>query len=52
MHEEKYHIKYLFIKLAIFVALAICVFIFREQLVEHLKYFIGGLMLLYGVEEV
>ena len=52
MHEEKSHIKYLFVKLAIFVALAICVFIFREQLVEHLKYFIGGLMLLYGVEEI
>ena len=52
MHEEKSHIKYLFVKLAIFVVLAICVFIFREQLIEHLKYFIGGLMLLYGVEEV
>lgn len=52
MHEEKSHIKYLFVKLAIFVALAICVFIFREQLVEHLKYFIGGLMLLYGIEEI
>ena len=52
MHEEKSHIKYLFVKLVIFVALAICVFIFREQLVEHLKYFIGGLMLLYGVEEI
>ena len=52
MHEKKSHIKYLFVKLAIFVALAICVFIFRETLVEHLKYFIGGLMLLYGVEEI
>lgn len=52
MHEEKSHIKYLFVKLAIFVGLAICVFIFREQLVEHLKYFIGGLILLYGVEEI
>ena len=52
MHEEKSHIKYLFIKLAIFVVLAICVFIFRETLIEHLKYFIGGLMILYGLEEV
>ena len=52
MHEEKSHIKYLIVKLAIFVVLAVLVFIFREQLVEHLKYFIGGLMLLYGVEEV
>ena len=52
MHEEKSHIKYLIVKLAIFVVLAVLVFVFREQLVEHLKYFIGGLMLLYGVEEV
>lgn len=52
MHEEKSHIKYLIVKLAIFVVLAVLVFIFRVQLVEHLKYFIGGLMLLYGVEEV
>lgn len=52
MHEEKSHIKYLIVKLAIFVVLAVLVFIFREQLVEHLKYFIGGLILLYGVEEI
>ena len=52
MHEEKSHIKYLFIKLAVFIVLAVCVFIFREQLIEHLKYFIGGLMLPYGVEEI
>ena len=52
MHEEKSHVKYLFIKLAVFMALAICVFVFREQLIEHLKYFIGGLMLLYGIEEI
>lgn len=52
MHEEKSHIKYLIGKLAIFVVLAVLVFIFREQLVEHLKYFIGGLILLYGVEEI
>lgn len=52
MHEEKSHIKYLFVKLAIFVVLAVLVFIFREQLIKNIKYFIGGLMLLYGVEEV
>lgn len=52
MHEEKSHIKYLIVKLAIFVVLAVLVFVFREQLVEHLKYFIGGLILLYGVEEI
>ena len=52
MHEEKSHIKYLFVKLGVFVALAICVFIFRETLIEHIKFFIGGLMLLYGIEEI
>ena len=50
-HEQS-HIKYYFIKLIIYVALAVSVFIFRETLVEHLKYFIGGLMLLYGLEEI
>ena len=50
--KEQSHIKYYFIKLIVYVALAICVFIFRETLVEHLKYFIGGLMLLYGLEEI
>ena len=49
---EQSHVKYYFIKLIIYVALAVCVFIFREYLVEHLKYFIGGLMTLYGVEEI
>ena len=52
MHEEKSHIKYLFVKLGVFVALAICVFIFRETLIEHIKFFIGGLMLIYGIEEI
>ena len=52
MHEEKSHIKYYSIKLGVFAILAILVFIFREQLVENLKYFIGGLMVLYGLEEI
>ena len=43
---------YYSIKLGIFAVLAILVFIFRETLIENLKYFIGGLMLLYGVEEI
>lgn len=50
--EEKPHFKYYIVKLAILTVLAVMVFIFREPLVEHLKYFIGGLMLLYGVEEI
>ena len=52
MEKEQSHIKYYLVKLIIYVALAVCVFIFREKLVEHLKYFIGGLMTLYGVEEI
>ena len=50
--EERPHIKYHAIKLGLFVILAILVFIFRVELVENLKYFIGGLMLLYGLEEI
>ena len=52
MNEEKNHIKYFSIKLGVFAILAILVFVFREPLVGNLKYFIGGLMLLYGLEEI
>jgi uncharacterized membrane protein HdeD (DUF308 family) len=52
MENEQSHVKYYLVKLIIYVALAVSVFIFREHLVEHLKYFIGGLMLLYGLEEI
>ena len=52
MEKEQSHIKYYSVKLIIYVALAVCVFIFRELLVQNLKYFIGGLMTLYGVEEI
>ena len=52
MNEEKSHIKYYSIKLGVYTVLAVLVFIFREPLVENLKYFIGGLMLLYGLEEI
>ena len=52
--EERSHVKYYAIKLAVYVAIAISIFIFREKLVADavLKYFIGGLMTLYGVEEI
>ena len=50
--QEKSHVKYYFVKLIVYVSIAVCVFIFRELLVENLKYFIGGLMTLYGVEEI
>ena len=50
--DEKSCIKYNLIKLGVYIVLAVLVFIFRETLVENLKYFIGGLMILYAVEEV
>lgn len=49
---EKPHIRYHFVKLIVSTILATLVFIFREPLVENLKYFIGSLMLVYGVEEI
>ena len=50
--EEKNCIKYNLIKLGVYIVLGILVFIFRETLVHNLKYFIGGLMLLYALEEI
>ena len=52
MNEEKSRIKYYSIKLGVFAILAILVFVFRKPLVENLQCFIGGLMLLYGLEEI
>ena len=47
---EKMHTRYLIIKFAIFVILAVLVFALRVQLVEHLQPFIGSLMIFYGFE--
>lgn len=49
---NKKHFTYLTIKLIIFTLLAVLIFIFRDAQVDHLKSFIGALMLLYGVEEL
>ena len=46
------HIRYSAIKLSVFVTMAIFIFIFRESFVAHLNYFIGTLMIIYGLEEV
>lgn len=51
-HHKKSLIKYFIIKLAIFVTAAVLIFVFRTHLVENLKYFIGGLMSAYAVEEI
>ena len=50
--KEKNCIKYNLIKLVIYIVLAVLIFVFREKLIENLKYFIGGLMLLYAFEEI
>ena len=47
---KKKHFIYLITKLAIFTLLAVLVLVTRDKQVEHLKPFIGSLMLLYGVE--
>ena len=46
------HIRYSFIKLCAYITMGIFTFIFREPLVQNLKFFIGGLMVIYGLEEV
>lgn len=50
--KKEPHIIYLLIKLAIYTSLAVFVFIYRGQQVEHLKPFIGALMLVYGVDGI
>ena len=50
--NEKSSIKYNIVKLVVYVILMALIFIFRGVVVEHLKYFIGGLMILYAIEEV
>ena len=52
--KEKSCFKYNLIKLVVYAILAVLIFVFRDHLVAHngLKYFIGGLMLLYAVEEI
>ena len=52
MEEERSHIKYFLIKLVVCVILGALIFAFREQLIANIKYFIGGLMIFYCVEEV
>ena len=45
-------IKYYLIKLVTFIAFAVAIFIIRDSFVAHLKYSIGGLMIVYAIEEV
>ena len=50
--SEKQRFTYFVIKLILFTILAVLVLVFKDQHVEHLKPFIGALMVLYGVEEI
>lgn len=51
---QKPHLRYHFFKLIVCVVLSVIVFVFREQLVhlDHLKFFIGALMVAYGLDEI
>ena len=49
--KERSIIKYNLIKLLICIVIAVLVFVFREKLIEHLKLFIGSLMIAYALEE-
>ena len=50
--SQKARIRYFIIKLIVFSILAVLVFIFRADQLEHLRPFIGVIMVLYGVEEI
>ena len=52
IRKPKPHVIYHLIKLGVFICLGVAIFIFRETLIEYLRYFIGGLMLMYASEEV
>ena len=43
---------YNYIKLFIFIAFSVLLFVFRNELVEGLHYFIGSLVFVYGLESV
>ncbi|MBO4594698.1 MAG: hypothetical protein J5697_03240, partial [Clostridia bacterium] len=49
--KEKSVKTYYIVRLVIFSLIGISIFVFKWQIVGELKYFIGGLMLLYGIEE-
>lgn len=43
---------YRFIKLALFIAFSVLIFVFRNELVSNLPFFIGAVILGYGVENI
>lgn len=52
LKQLSFQIKYHIVKLGICIILAVLVFVFKGPLVENLKYFIGALMVSYGLEEI
>ena len=51
IESPKSHLKYLIVKQCVFAVLAVLVFVFRAIHIQYLRYFVGGLMLFYGLEE-
>lgn len=52
MAHKRLRFWYLIIKLVLYVAIGVVILAGREHIVGSLKYFIGGMMLLYGVEDI
>ena len=52
MTNRRFRFWYLVIKLAIYAAFGIVILCLKDTLVQTLKHFIGGLLLLYGVEDI
>ena len=50
--EEKNFARYHFIKLIVYLIIGVSVIVFRETLIDYLKYLIGGLLILYSAEEI
>ena len=49
---DKPHFRYHLGKLVVCSILIVLVLVFKEQLVEHLRFFIGALILAYGLDEI
>lgn len=49
---EKPHIRYHLGKLVVCIILIVLVLVFKEQLVNNLRFFIGALILAYGLDEI
>lgn len=46
------HGKYYIVKLIVSIVIAVLVVIFRETFISNLNYFIGSLLLIYGIDEI